>query len=293
MEALVLAALSALTYGVSDFVGGLRARSAHFAWVTLASTAVLAVGTLAWTIAFRPGTPTAPDILLGVVGGVGEVFGTLMLMRGLAAGAMHVAGPLSAVVAAAIPVLVGVAGGDRPSVLSWVGIAAALPAVWLIASGDSAEPDVAAGPGVASASGRGSGAPEGARDGVLAGIGFAVFFVAVGLAEPSAGGWPLVTVAFTAVVLLAVGTAIIRPPGRPLDGLGGWLAGALAVAGLVTFYLATQAGMLSVVAVVTSMYPAFTVLLAMAFLRERPAAPQLVGLAAAAASVVLIALGGH
>ena len=52
--------------------------------------ALLAVGTLAWTIAFRPGTPTAPDILLGVVGGVGEVFGTLMLMRGLAAGAMHV-----------------------------------------------------------------------------------------------------------------------------------------------------------------------------------------------------------
>ena len=253
MEALVLAAISALAYGVSDFVGGLKARSAHFAWVTLASMSVLAVGMLAWTIGYRPGTPTAGDLALGAVGGAAEMLGTLMLMRGLAAGAMHVAGPLSAVVSAAIPVLVGVAGGDRPSVLTWIGIAAALPAVWLIASGESAEPDVAAGPGVPSASGRGTGAPEGARDGILAGLGFGVFFAVVGLTEPSAGGWPLVSASFTAVALLAVGVVFIRPPGRPRDGLGGWLAGALSVAALVTFYLATQAGMLSVVAVVTSL----------------------------------------
>lgn len=290
MIALALAALSALVYGVSDFLGGLNSRRSHYIWVTLFGQISLTVGACLWLI-WRPGTPTLAALGWGVLAAVGHVFGTLMLMRGLSSGAMHVAGPLSAVVGAALPVFVGVVSGERPAALAWVGIAAALPAVWLVASGQTADPDVAGGPGVASASGRGPGAPEGARDGVLAGLGFALFFVAVAKPDASSGAWPLVTLEASALVMMVIVALIVRPPGRLVDGRWGLLVGVLGFAGVVTYFLATQTGMLSLVVVVTSLYPAFTVLLAMLTLGERPAKRQLVGLAIAAASVVLIALG--
>ncbi len=316
MIALLVAACSALAYGVSDFVGGLRARSAHFVWVSLVSQIILAVGVTGWALIWRPGTPTASAIAWGMLAAVGHVCGTLMLMRGLSSGAMHVAGPLSAVVGAAIPVLVGVVGGERPSVLAWVGIAAALPAVWLVAAGGaSAEPDIAAGPGVASASdanrgesvvrleppthhkssgpgARGAALSEGARDGVLAGLGFSLFYVAVTRPDASAGGWPLIALEVTALVLLAGVAAWRRPPGRLRDAAAAWPMGVLAVGATVLYFVATHLGMLALVVVVVSLYPAFTVLLAVLVLHERPTWRQVAGLLLAAGAVVLIALGG-
>lgn len=292
MLPLLLAAASAVSYGVSDFVGGLRARSAHYVWVTLVSQVVLTVGVLGWA-AVRGGTPSASAFAWGALAALGHVTGTLMLMRGFTAGAMHVAGPLSAVCGAALPVAVGVALGERPAPLAWVGIAAALPAVWLVASGDSSNADVAAGPGVPAASGAGHGASEGARDGMLAGLGFAVFFVALARADPGAGAWPLVSLEIVALLALIGVAAWLRPPGSIADGLSAWPQGALSLTGAITYFLAAQSSLLSVVVVITSLYPAFTVLLAMTVLHERPSRWQLAGLACAAASVVLIAVGSH
>jgi len=317
MIALLVAALSALAYGVSDFVGGLRARSAHFVWVALVAQCVLAVGVTGWALIWRPGTPTPSAIAWGMLAAVGHVCGTLMLMRGLSSGAMHVAGPLSAVVGASIPVLVGVVGGERPSSLSWVGIALALPAVWLVAAGGAqAEPDMAAGPGVAAASGadagdfggrlhqrthqeRGAsasrvvgGVPEGARDGVLAGLGFSLFYVAVTRPDASAGGWPLIALELTALVLLAGVAAWLRPPGRLRDAASSWPMGALAVAATALYFVAAHLGMLALVVVVVSLYPAVTVLLAVLVLHERPTWRQVAGLLLAAGAVALIAVGG-
>jgi len=95
----------------------------------------------------------------------------------------------------------------------------------------------------------------------------------------------------TALVLLVGVAAWLRPPGRLRDGSGAWVMGVLALVATVLYFVATHAGMLSLVVVVTSLYPAFTVLLAVAVLRERPTARQIVGLVLAAASVVLIAVG--
>ncbi len=295
MTALILAGLSAAAYGLSDFVGGLRSRSAHFIWVTLAAQVVAAVGTLVWA-GFRPGVLTPEALAWGALAAVGNIFGSMMLLRGLASGAMHVAGPLSAVGAAVIPVLVGVATGDRPAALSWVGVVTALPGIWLVASGSGPEADVAAGPGVPSVSGAGSGtagASEGTRDGVLAGVGFGVFFVSLGRADAASGAWPLVSMALVALVLASLVALWVRPPGHPWDGRGGWLMGACGLAGSILYYLAVHEGMLSLVAVVTSLYPAFTVALAVLVLHERPSRLQVGGLLLATASVVLIALGGH
>lgn len=293
MGALVLASLSAVAYGVSDFTGGLWSRRAHFVWVTLVSQVSLTVCIVGWALAFRPGTPSIAAVVWGALAAVGHVFGTLMLMRGFTRGAMHVAGPLSAVVGAGVPVLTGVALGERPSALAWLGIALALPAVWLVASGTSDAEDVAAGPGVAAASGRGPGASEGTRDGMLAGVGFALFFIALSRADASAGGWPLITLEVVALVALLVIAAWVRPAGRPRDAFPAWPQGVLSAVGAITYFLAGQAGMLSIVAVITSLYPAFTVLLAIAILREHPTRIQLVGLALAAASVALIAAGAR
>lgn len=294
MTGIAFALGAALSWGVSDFVGGLRSRSAHFIWVTLMSQLVLTVGVSTWALVFRPGTPTPAALGWGALAAVGHVAGTLFLMRGLAAGAMHVAGPISAVVAGAIPVIVGVATGERPSLASWIGIALALPAVWLVTAGAAApdDPEVAGGPGVpAGVPGRLRG-PAGALDGVLAGAGFALFFVAIAQPDASSGGWPLVTLEFTALVMLVALAFIRRPAGRLWDARGAWLAGALGVAATILYYLATHSGMLSIVAVVSSLYPAFTVILAVAVLHERPTLRQIGGLALAAASVALIAVGG-
>lgn len=300
MTAVLLAFAAAASWGVSDFVGGLRSRSAHFIWVTLVSQLVLTAGVLVWVIALRPGTPSAADLGWGALAALGHVTGTLFLMRGLARGAMHVAGPLSAVVGGAIPVIVGVATGERPSVAAWVGIALALPAVWLVTAGgaDPKDLDVAAGPGVPAASGADPNPPAagrsraGASDGVLAGLGFGVFFSAIAQPDASAGGWPLVALELTALALLVAIAAVLRPPGRLRDASGAWVAGLLGLVANVLYFVATRAGMLSIVVVVTSLYPAFTVALAVLVLHERPTARQLAGLGLAAASVVLIALSG-
>lgn len=301
MTAVLLAFSSALAWGLSDFIGGVRARSAHFIWVTLVSQVVLTGGVVIWALALRPGTPTPAAIGWGMLAALGHVFGTLMLVRGLARGAMHVAGPLAAVVGASIPVLVGVVTGERPSGQAWVGIVLALPAVWLVAAGgsDADADDVTAGPGVpASLPGAASRATgrrptrAGASDGVLAGLGFALFFTAIAQPDASAGGWPLVALEVTALVLLVGVAAVKRPPGRLRDARGAWVAGALAAAANILYYLATQAGMLSIVVVVASLYPAVTVAMAVLVLHERPNRRQAVGLALTAAAVALIALGG-
>lgn len=304
MSPLLIAALSALAFGVSDFVGGLRSRSTHFVWVSLVSQLVVTAGVVVWVVAFRPGTPTLTGLAWGALAGVGQVLGTLMLMRGLAAGAMHVAGPLAAVVGAALPVLVGVLSGERPGPIAWVGVVAALPAVWLVAAGGATEaPDVAGGPGVAAGPGAtptGPTAPPGAqrllppggRDGILAGLGFALFYVAIARAGESSGGWPLVFLEVTALIIMTAVAAWLRPPGRLRDASGAWLMGTLALMGTVLYFVAVHAGMLSLVVVVASLYPAFTVLLAVLVLREKPSGRQVVGLLLAAASVALIAAAG-
>lgn len=311
MGALVLAALSAVAYGVSDFVGGLRSRSAHPMWVTFVCYVVLLAGVLAW-LPFRPGTPTPSDLVWGAVAGVGTGVGTMLLMRGLSVGAMHVAAPVAAVVAAALPVTAAVLTGERPAPLAWAGILAALPAVWLVAAGgsDSAGDESggvhAAGlargadapePGTDTAAPAASGSrrsrlPEGALDGALAGLAFAAFFYALSRTDPAAGGWPLVAVEVAAVASVGVLILVARPSGRLREAWSAWPMGVLAVFGTVLYFLAAQQGMLSLVVVVASLYPAFTVLLAMTVLREHPTRSQAVGLALAAGSVVLIALGG-
>ncbi|WP_286689142.1 EamA family transporter [Aeromicrobium sp. REDSEA-S38_B2] len=226
--AVLLSLLSALSYGVSDFLGGLFSKRSGPWQTAVVGQTSSTVCTVAVAL-FIAGDPVGADWVWGVVGGAGSGVGAAFLYRGLAGGRMSVVAPLSAVVCALLPVAVGLVTGDRPSALALAGIVVAFPAIALVSR--VVEEDAAA-----QAAHRG-----GVVDGVLAGLGV--------------------------------------------------LMGPLGATATTAFLLATREGLLSVVSVISSLYPATTVLLATLVLKERIQAWQGVGLALAASAVTLVALG--
>jgi drug/metabolite transporter (DMT)-like permease len=276
--AVLLSLLAALCYGLADFCGGITSKRGSAWGVALIASVAGAVLVLAVSL-FVDGDPTRSDLWWAVAAGIGNGFGTAFLYRGLSSGRMGVVAPVSGVGAAVIPVVVGVALGERPAVLVWVGIVLAMPAIWLVAR----EPD-----------GLGSAAqPGGALDGSLAGLGFGFLFVALAQLSQDAGLVPLaINQAFAGVVIVMVALAL-RQEWRPHPATvpGGALAGVLGAVATVCFLFATREGYLSIASVVTSLYPAFTVLLAATVLREHIHRAQALGLALCAAAVTLVAAG--
>jgi drug/metabolite transporter (DMT)-like permease len=283
--AVVLALVSALSYGLSDFVGGLVSRRTS-AW-SVAVVGQLSSATCVVVLALLvPGDPGRADLLWGALAGIGSGTGAGFLYRGFAAGRMGVVAPVSAVGAALVPVLAGTLGGERLALLVWLGIVAALPGIWLVsrAPGDARAVDPAAGRGQLAA---------GALDGALAGIGFGLLFAALGQVPDAAGWWPLAAcqvVSVPAVALLAVALRADWVPRGPAVRTA-LLCGPLGALATGTFLLATQAGFLTVAGVLTSLYPASTVLLAALVLHERVHRSQGVGLALCAVAVACVAAG--
>lgn len=275
----LLALGAAIAYGLSDFVGGVASRRTSVWPVALTACLGAALGTVVLALIVA-GDPTGADFGWGLLAGVGSGTGTAFLYRGFARGRMGVVAPVSAVGAALLPAALAVATGERPSALAWVGMLVALPGIWLV----SREPA----PDDAPAS-----SAEGLLDGVLAGLGFGVLFAALGQMPEEAGFWPVA--ASQAVGLVAVAVSAWVLGGDPVPRRGGdWWglsAGLLATLAVVGFMLARQAGLLSVAAVLTSLYPAATVLLASLLLHERLHRAQSLGLLLCAASLVCVALG--
>lgn len=276
--AILLGLLAALFYGASDFTGGLAARRAG-------SLAVNVVGSvcstaLIWVVLMIvPGTaPSVSAVVWGLVGGLGGGVGSLALYRGLARGRMTVVGPVSAVGAAAVPVLVGLATGERPGWWAAVGLVVALPAIALVAaSGDGSRP---------------AGARSGLLDGLLAGAAFGLMFVALARTGAGSGLWPVATA--QAGSLLVICTAALATRTRlhftVRTALTPVLAGLAGTAATLAYYYATRFGLLATVAVLTSLYPGVTVLLARTVLGERFGGVQRLGLGLCAFAVVAIAV---
>jgi drug/metabolite transporter (DMT)-like permease len=279
----ILALGSAIAYGLSDFLGGVFSRRSQVWPVAVAVQVGGAVFVLLAALAV-PGDPSGRSLLWGALSGLGSGLGTVFLYRGFSTGRMSVVAPVSAVGSALLPVLVGVITGDRPSLLAWLGIVCALPAIWLVSAGEgdeglTGEPVADAGTGV--------------LDGVLAGLGFGFLFVALGQVPAGAGLLPA-GLGLAASVPVVVGLAVVMrqswvPRGR--DAAPAFAVGGLAAAATVLFQLASQSGLLAVVSVLSALYPAFTVLLAVLVLREHIHRGQAVGLALAGSAVTLVALG--
>ena len=281
----ILGLAAALLYGGSDFAGGLTSRKLGALPVNVVGSSAAAA--LAWVALLAVGGPgpTVHAVAWGLASGLGGGIGTTMLYRGLARGQMSVVGPVSAVAAAGVPVAAGVAMGERPTVLALAGVLIALPAIVLVAASGSA-------------SGLASGMfGSGMLDGLAAGAAFGFMFISLAQAGQVPGGrgaglWPVASEQ-TGSLLLVLAMAIrSRVPLRPAIRAAGWpvLVGASGMSATLLYFYATHVSMLATAAVLVSLYPGVTVLLARVLLHERFSPVQRAGLGLCTLAVVAIAL---
>jgi drug/metabolite transporter (DMT)-like permease len=276
MSVVLLSLCAAVAYGLSDFVGGMLTRRTS-AWAVAAASQVAATLLVIAFASFTPASAPVSTLMWGAVGGVGSGAGNVFIYRGLGGGRMTVVAPVSALAAAALPVVVGILGGDRPGVLALVGVATALPAVWLVSGGG--------------ASLKGANLRD-VVNGLAAGLGFGVQFSALGQIPATAGLTPLALSQIVSVTTIVVAALVVGGAWLPRDRYSrlGVVAGLLAGIATIAFQWATQSGMLTIAGVLASLYPAVTVVLAAVWLRETIRGTQGVGLALAAAAIVLIAV---
>ncbi len=278
--AVLLALLSAVSYGLADFVGGVFSKRVS-PWA-VAFSAQIGGGTLVLLLTLVvDGSPTRVDLWWSLVAGLGNGFGTAFLYRGLSSGRMGVVAPISGVGAALVPVVVGVLSGERPHLLVWLGIAVAFPGIWLVSRG------------VPSADRPAGGGASGLTDGILAGLGFGTLFAALAQIPEEAGFLPLALNQLVAAAAIVVVATSLRSPWLPRQvlALGGGISGALGALATGSFLVATHSGDLTATAVIASLYPAFTVLLAASVLRERIHPGQALGLGLCATAIAMVAAG--
>jgi len=277
MAAILLALGASLSYGVGDFLGGLTSRRAHVLAVLLLSQAAGAIAVAVWVVVAGEPFLGAGAALAAVAAGLCGVVGLAGLYRGMAIGAMGVVAPISAV-AAAIPFTVGIARGERPSLLQVAGALVALVGLALVSrTRGELGTRIAAGVGLA----------------LLAALGFGFYFVFLDIAADDSAPWAVLVARLASTTLslaaaLAVGVSVALPRRLLVAVLA---VGACDVGANVLFALATTRGLVSVVSVLTSLYPAITVALAALLLRERLGRIQLAGAVAVLAGAALLAAG--
>jgi uncharacterized membrane protein len=280
--AVTLALLAALAYGAADFYGGLATRLLPPGAVVLRSN-VIGLPGMVVCAALVHGRWTSHDALLGAVAGVTATTGLLLLYRALARGTMSLVAPITAVLAAVVPMAVGLATGERPAMTAVAGLPVALVAMVLLVSRPQSD--------------AGGGMPVTELLAALgAGVAFGFFFVAIDATSHGAGLWPVVTSNVTSISLLmltAAKTGAVRAHATGGETTA-WIVAACGVfgaAGHVFFLLATRQGLLTLVAVIASLYPASTLLLARIVLHERIAGRQRLGAVLAGVAVILISVG--
>jgi drug/metabolite transporter (DMT)-like permease len=272
----VLGLLAAIAYGVGDFVGALASRRHSAITVLLHSYPVGALLMIALLPAF-PGHLDGRVLLFGTLGGLAGLLGVSVMYTLMVVAPMNIISPVTAVLAAIVPIVVGVIVGDRPAIAAWVGVALGMAAVVLVSRTTEDHPHGRIGARIIGLA-------------LVAGLGFGFYFVFLARAGHHAGLWPLVVSrvasAIAIVPIAARASAFHRIRGRML--LITVLAGVLDASANMFFLLATHTGLLSLAAVLTSLYPAVTVLLAVGLLHEHTSRIQKAGLALAGASIVLI-----
>lgn len=271
---ILLGGLTSLLYGVGDFLGGEGAKRAPAASVVLWA-GVVSFPLIAGVALLVGGSATAADMWLGAVGGAAGVLGLVMLFAGLGRGHAAAVAPASAAVGAIIPVIFGIVGGERPSLLAWSGVAVAIPAVVLsssVADGVSA---------------------SGLRFGIAAGIGFGGYAVILDRTSDASALLPLVSargsaMAFIGLIALLGLWDVTRFAEVPALIVAA--NGVLDVAGNVTLLLALRSGSLALVGVAASFYPAVTVILARLINSEHLRARQIAGVVLTLVSLSVIAV---
>lgn len=270
----LLGILAALAWGGSDFSGGLSAKRSSVWWVVACSQAVGAVLLAALGLIFGESWPGSRVLLIGALSGIVGEIGLLLLYQGLAVGRMGVVAPLSAVLSALVPAGFGFFLEGLPKPLQLAGIGLAVPAVWLVSAGSQ----------------HGRAQKSELLLGLGAGVAFGGFFILIDQVSNQAVFWPLFVARLASISLLGLILLLLRPTPRPSWRSLPLIAtvGVLDSSGNLFFALATRIGRLDLAAVLSSLYPAVTILLAYLLLRERLARAQWIGVSLAMVVVVLI-----
>ena len=277
MIAIALALGASLSWGLGDFLGGLKSRTLHVLTVLVLSQVAGMAAALTWVIASGDGLPGWTPTLLAAGAGASGCLGIGALYRGMAVGAMGIVAPISAL-AAVIPFAVGIGSGERPGAFQVAGIVVALAGV-AVASREPAH--------------LGGGRADGIGLALLAALGFGLYFVLADRAADESVPYAVATARGTSL-LLALAAAVVV--GASLRAGRAHLP-ALAVVGLcdvganMLFSLATVRGYLSVVSVLAALYPVVTVALAALVLHERVARTQRLGVVGALAGAAMITAG--
>ncbi len=283
-----LALLASVLYGTADFLGGFGSRRVGTFAASLVSqfAGLVVIVTLASVLGWRH--VSTQDVLWGVAAGVTGIGGLFLLYRGLAIGPMTIVAPTTALCAMALPVVVGLALGERPGAPAVAGVVLAAAAVLLV----SYQGGTAGMPGAGHAR-----VGEALTIALLSGVLIAMFLVCFQRTSRDAGYWPLVVARLTSLGTLLVAASasgqrslLVRWVHEPRKTMGlVLLAGAIDNVANVCYTTAARAHYLSIIAPVVSLYPAATVLLARYVLGEELRRVQLLGLVIAAGAIVLMA----
>jgi drug/metabolite transporter (DMT)-like permease len=277
--AAIYALLSAFSYGCADFLGGYSSRknppAAAVAWSQAAGLAAVLIA----APIMGSESVLLPDLLWGIAAGISGAMGVLFLFTGLSRGMASIVSPLAALSGAVIPVIFGLAIGERPPLLTWMGIAVALPSILLLSleSNDGGKTERSS-----------------LILGLTSGFFFGGFFILISQSSETSGMWPLAAARIATVPLFAAATGIM---GRSLKLARGTrrvtiLSGVLDMAANVFYLLAFRGGYLISAVILTALYPAPTVLLQRAVIGERLSALRISGLVLSIAAAALIGIGG-
>jgi drug/metabolite transporter (DMT)-like permease len=268
-----LSLLSAASWGAGDFSGGIAAKKANVFRIIVVAHAfgLLSMLLMAWLT--HESIPPRADLIWGAIAGLSGAFGIAALYKALAIGRMGIIAPVAGVITAALPVVVGIATLGLPPAIQLAGFALALVSIWLVARPDG-QIDTHRGLGLAIASG----------------VCFGLFLVAGKLAGPHAVFWPMVTARAASVVVMGAISLLLVSDARSLRPaiVPILLCGLLDSVGNALYIGATRHGRLDVAAVLSSLYPASTVILARFVLKERMSRLQGVGIAGALVAIALI-----
>jgi uncharacterized membrane protein len=267
--------ISAVTWGAGDFSGGMAVKRTNPYGAVIAAHAVsLVVLLVLGTVTGEP-VPPARDLLWGCVAGVGGGIGLALLYSALASGQMSIASPVSALVAAGLPVFVGTFSDGMPGVGTLIGFALALAAVWLISGGVGLKLQT-----------------NKLFMPFFSGVCFATFFIFLDKGSGQSILWPLVATRIASITSLLSFSVATRQPWVPTRD--SWIpiiiSSLLDSAGNALYAMSARMGRMDVAAVLGSLYPGSTVLLAWFILKERVSSLQMIGIFVALVAIVLITL---
>ncbi|NOT04714.1 MAG: EamA family transporter [Anaerolineales bacterium] len=272
---------AALGWGAGDFTGGLAARKTG-AYRAVLYGEIVGIFVLFSAIAILgESVPNLKVWLLSMLAGAFGTIGLMLLYQAMTLGLMSIAAPVSALLAAMLPVFVGVFTEGLPKLLTLIGFGFALFAVWMVSQGEGSVTDIFS-------------HLTDLKLPLLAGIGFGLYFVVMHEATSTGATiWPMVASRSGGMILITVYMLITRASWRVEDS-SAWpmitINGILDISGNLFFILAGQSGRLDVAAVLSSLFPGATVVLAWIFLKERLTRNQWVGIGSALIAIVLMTI---